>query len=440
MKRVFIEILTESKQQFYPELLDRDIVLNPDIKKVQTIVGPRRAGKSSLLKLAVLKLLKQGIKWDKICYLSFEDERLSFDTYQPDIILQAFRELHPGNVDLKDVYFLFDEIQYLPRWEYFINRIYETVSKNIILTGSNSSTLHTNVLSVLRGRGLPYELLPLSFNEYLRFRNIAYEEFGPQKSVVMAAFNEYMFWGGYPELVFSDVKNKRSILQEYFNTVLFRDVLEQKAGNSSYVRYLFHRIAANTGKNISLRKIFLELKSRGFQVSLGSIYNMADIAENVYLFKRIGKFDGSLIKRENADKKGYFIDNGLLHAINNSFSVNTGAMLENLIFWHLYRIYGNIYTNDIYYYHDNYHECDFVLYNEGSIPLPVQVCVSLKDENTRQREIKGLVKACLAGNVKRGVIITLDEEEKFTANHIEISVLPAWKWCANVVKLQEYLT
>jgi len=64
---------------------------------------------------------------------------------------------------------------------------------------------------------------------------------------------------------------------------------------------------------------------------------MTDLAQYVYLFKRISKFDPSLIRRENADKKGYFIDKGLLHAINGSFSGTKGMLLENLVFWQLYR-------------------------------------------------------------------------------------------------------
>lgn len=198
--------------------------------------------------------------------------------------------------------------------------------------------MHTEVASVLRGRGIPVELLPLSFSEYLRFRNINYNAVGTQKSVVLAAFNKYLAWGGFPEVVLETGINPLPVLQEYFNTVLYRDIIDiYQPASYGYLRYLFHRIANNTGKTLALTKIFNELKSRGYSVSRNSLYEMANLAESVYLFKRISRFDASLIKRENSDKKSYFIDNGMLHAIDSSFSNNRGMLLENLVFWQLYR-------------------------------------------------------------------------------------------------------
>lgn len=431
MKDVLLEMLAESAQRFRVPEQNRVVSLNPARSKVQTIIGPRRAGKSSLLKLAINKLLSEGVQWRQICYLPLEDERLRGEMFKPDLILQAFGEMYPENPGLDNVFFFFDEIQYLPEWEAFINRVHEQVSRQVIITGSNSKTLHTEVASVLRGRGLPLELLPLSFAEYLQFRNIPFKAHGTEKAVVLAAFNDYLFWGGFPEVALCSQEDRRPLLQEYFNTVLYRDIIDQQQlTNYSYLRYLFHRIASNTGKNLALRKIFMEMKSRGYSVSQGSIYQMADLAESVYLYKRISRFDHSLIKRENADKKSYFIDNGMLHAIDGSFSTNKGMLLENLIFWQLYRIYGNIYTTDIYYYQDPSHECDFVLYKEGGQSLPIQVCLQMADETTRRRELKSLVKACRQTGSSKGIIITLEEEKNLIYQDINVHVIAAWKWCA----------
>ena len=430
MKELLLEVLWEQQQYFASKALPRAVQLDPDLLKVQVITGPRRAGKSSLLKLTIDALLRAGVPWNRICYLPLEDERLRTQPFSPDLILQAFRELNPANPLMQEVYFFFDEIQYLQQWEPFINRVHEQVSRKVVITGSNSRTLHTEVASVLRGRGLPVELLPLSFAEFLQFRDIAFADYGHAASQVKAAFQEYLINGGYPESLEVGAAKARQLLQEYFNTVLYRDVIEQQqAANFSYLRYLFHRIAANTGKNTALSKIFLELKSRGYAVSKNSIYQMADLAEAVYLFKRIGRFDPSLIKRENADKKSYFIDNGMLRAITGQFSDNKGMLFENAVFWQLYRQYGNMYTTDIYYYKDANHECDFVLYAEGGKALPIQVCWQMDTEETRSREVKGLVKACRITDSKTGIIITSETEEDIIHNEdIHIKVLPAWKW------------
>ncbi len=431
MKDIILSILAETTERFRLPAHNRTLILDPLKPKVQTIIGPRRAGKSSLLKLAIHNLLKEGVEWRKICYLPLEDERLRGETFKPDLILQAFGEMFPENPILDGVFFFFDEIQFLPEWEAFINRIHEQISRTVIITGSNSKTLHTEVASVLRGRGLPLELLPLSFAEYLQFKNISYRAYGTEKVVIVAAFNDYLLWGGFPEIALCDPADRRSVLQEYFNTVLFRDILDhQQPSNYSYLRYLFHRIASNTGKNLALRKIFIEMKTRGYSVSQASIYQMADLAESVYLYKRISRFDYSLIKRENAEKKCYFIDNGMLHAIDGSFSANKGILLENLVFWQLYRMYGNIYTTDIYFYKDQYHECDFVVYKEGGKTLPIQVCLSMKEESTRQRELKSLIKACKETGSEKGILITLEEEQSMVLQGINIQVIIAWKWFA----------
>jgi hypothetical protein len=96
----------------------------------------------------------------------------------------------------------------------------------------------------------------------------------------------------------------------------------------------------------------------------------------------------------------------------------------------LYRQYGSIYTTDIYYFKDASHECDFILYKEGGKALPIQVCWQMNTEETRQREIKGLLKACKMTDSKTGIIITLEQEETLTLNEVRIEVIAAWKWCA----------
>ncbi len=437
MKKVISEILTLHKERFSPPAQLRSVTMNPDLPKVQTITGARRTGKSSLLRLTISKLLEQGIGWDRICFVSMENERLRGEPFEPDEILQAFAELYPGNPLLNGVYFFFDEIQYLDRWENFINRIHEQISRNVMITGSNSKLLHTEVAGVLRGRGLPTELLPLSFAEYLKWKGIPFGEYGSNKVKVISAFDKYLVQGGYPETVLeSDERTNEKLLQEYFNAVLFRDIIDQNhPANYRYLRYLFHRIADNTGKPTGLLKIFRELKSRGYAISQNKLYEMADLAEAVYLYKRINRFDASLIKRENTDKKCYFIDNGMLRALGSVFSENRGTLLENLSFWQLYRQYGNIYTTDIYYYSDASSECDFVLWKSEKEVLPVQVTWEMKTEETKQREMKGLLKACKATDSRRGIIISYDTEEEMELDGIKIRMIPAWKWCGEEMDL-----
>ena len=156
-----------------------------------------------------------------------------------------------------------------------------------------------------------------------------------------------------------------------------------------------------------------------------------DMAENAYLFKRISRFDYSDSKREKSDKKIYWIDNGLLNANTAQYNGNKGLLLENVIYKELYRRFGSIYNTNLYYYADTSAECDFIVYAEGGVPLPVQVSWTIIDPLTRQRELKGLLKACAYCQAKEAWIITAEEEEEIESEGVHIFVKAAWKWMIN---------
>ena len=105
-----------------------------------------------------------------------------------------------------------------------------------------------------------------------------------------------------------------------------------------------------------------------------------------------------------------------------------GLLLENAVFRELYRRYGNIYSQNVYYSEDVNSACDFVVYLDGGVPLPVQVSWSINDPVTRHREIRGLVKACQTAQVKTGWILTGDEDEEFEEAGIKVMVMAAWRW------------
>jgi predicted AAA+ superfamily ATPase len=256
------------------------------------------------------------------------------------------------------------------------------------------------------------ELLPLAFREYCDFIALRPSAYGAGKSKTVAAFNQYLFRGGYPETVsLTSEAIHTAYLQEYYNSMLFRDIIEyNQLSNYSYLRNLYRQAAATIGKTISVRRLYDQLKAHHYSVGINAVYEAMDMAENAYLFKRVSRFDFSDSKREKSDKKIYWIDNGLLNANTAQYGGNKGLLLENAVFRELYRRYGNIYNQNIYYSADASTECDFVVYVEGGTPLPVQVCWSLADPLTRDRELKGLIKACQYCQVKEGWIIAMGKK------------------------------
>lgn len=412
------------------KLLNRDKRIHLDLAKIQAVIGPRRVGKTSAMQLYMRELKEEkGVLANHLIYFNFEDERVTFNPEQLDLLLQAWQELYP-EVKLEECYFFFDEVQAALGWEKFLNRINETITKKICFTGSNSRMLHTEVNTVLRGRSIAIEILPLSFSEYCEFHQFKPVVYGPKKSKTEALFQSYLNQGGYPELIgLKDDELKITYLQEYFNTMLLRDIIEyNQIGNYQYFRPLVKLGASSVGKPVSIRRFFNHLKSMGYAVGINSVYEAMNHAEDSYLFKRIGRFDHSSSKSEKSDKKIYWLDNGLLRAITGIGLENRGTLLENLVFLQLYRTYGSVYQSQVFYYSDQSHECDFIVLRNEQEPLPIQVCWTMAQLQTREREIKGLLKACSYANVKEGLILTLDESDTWVQDGIQIRVLPTWKW------------
>jgi len=434
MKDILKNILVQNQERRpLEDLKHRNTGISLGLNKIQAIIGPRRVGKTSAMLLAIDELItKKGVSEKNIIYFNFEDERVQFEPAQLDLILQAWQELNSDSA-LKDAWFFFDEVQAAPGWERFLNRINETYSKRIFFTGSNSSVLHTEIKSVLRGRSIAIELLPLSFKEYCEFSGLKPSEHGTGKNKTIALFYQYLEQGGYPETINLPTKLiHTAYLQEYYNAMLLRDIIEyNQLTNYTYLRSLYRQAASTIGKTISNRRLYNQMKAQQYSVGVNSVYDAMDMAEQAYLFKRISRFDYSNSKREKSDKKIYWLDNGLLNANTAQYSGNRGLLLENLVFKELYQRFGSIYTSNIYYYAETSGECDFIIYPEGGTALPVQVSWTLADESTRSREIKGLLKACTYCKVKEAWIITAEEEEELIINGVHILIKPAWKWMIN---------
>jgi len=354
------------------------------MEKIVTIVGPRRAGKTYYLFQVMADLEKMGIARQKMLYINFEDERLDLDG-DNDLIFDAYRELSPKQ-DLSQVYIFFDEIQVLPDWEKFVRRVMDSVTRHIFLTGSNSRLLSREIASALRGRGISFEILPLSFAEYLRFQDLLTQPpvSSRDNALVGRAFEQYCLWGGYPELVTVDERFKAQVLQEYFNVMFYRDLVERyRTSDPVVMKYLLKRLIGSFTKEFSVHKLYNDLKSRGFSIGKDSLYRMMDEVFAIYLLARIERYAPAVIKREMSNKKVYLYDNGLATALHFSFAEDRGRLLENLVFRRLREM-----TPDVYFLRNGW-ECDFVAFPPAREPLIIQVTERL-DEDNLAREVKGL--------------------------------------------------
>ena len=426
-KEILKTIIREFHTRKLPALIKRNLSLPFNSRKIITVIGPRRAGKTYLLYQHILTLIEKGIKKEKILYINFEDERLELFPQTLDFIIQAYRELYPG-LNLEECYFFFDEVQNVEGWEKFIRRIYDTISKNIFITGSNSKLLSQEIATSLRGRTVKYELFPLNFREFLKFKNFDFDInldfYDPEKKAMLInLFKEYLLFGGFPEIPFLEEELKIKTLQEYFEVMLYKDIAERyKIKDTLILKYFLKKIAENTGKFLSINKIYNELKSLGLKVSKDTLYKYLDFAENAYFIKLVKKHYKSLIKSELAEKKVYLIDSGMLRSIRHLGEEGKDVLLETVIFKELF-----ILNSEVVCFKEK-KECDFVV-NQN---MAIQVCFSLQNESTLKRELEGLKEACKYFNLKEGYIITFDEKADLEIDKkLKVHIIPAYEFILN---------
>ena len=394
-----------------------------DTKKIITLIGVRRCGKTSIFYHMINQLIEK-IEKTKILFLNFEDERFELNSDELDLILQAYMELYPS-YKLSECYFFFDEIQNIPNWEKFIRRMYDTISKNIFITGSNSKLLSSEIATSLRGRTLNFEIFPLSFKEYLSFKDIEVDFYSSKSlAFIKNAQEGFLKNGSFPETLFLEEIYANKTLQEYFNVLLYKDLAERyNITNTVALKFFLKRIISSSTKQISINKIFNELKSSGIKIGKNTLYEFLEYVQNIYLALTLQKYDNSLINKELGEKKIYSIDIGLNNATEFRFSDDIGKSLENAVFLELKRK-----EFDIYYYRTSKSECDFLVFDKNTISDVIQVTFDMSDENTKNREIKGLIEACKNFDLKSGTIITFDSEDELIENGIKIKIIPFYKW------------
>ncbi|MCG2716764.1 MAG: ATP-binding protein [Candidatus Marinimicrobia bacterium] len=424
MKDLIKDIILSFQRQFqqlspFPRSLDVPVHLSKD--KAITIYGPRRAGKTYYLFYLISKHLKAGTwKIEDIIYVNFEDNRLlDLKASDLDLILNSYYELFPENIP---VLFL-DEIQNIENWSKWIRKLVD-LKYPVFITGSNARLLSREIATELRGRTLSFMLLPLSFKEFLAFNhenvqpNDRYDS--KQRATLLHWLDRYLEQGGFPETLHLSNIERQWVLQEYINSIVFRDIAERYAIKNTYMlKFLINYILENYATLFSVNKLYNFLKSGGIRTSKDSLYNyFALLEESMFVFT-ISKFSRSIKERELYQKKVYLPDLGYTTIFKHS--KNIGRVFENFIFNELLRKYS-----EIYFYRNNY-ECDFILMKEN-LPIPLQVSYELKEHQpsgSYQREINSLLKTMEKLNADTGYIITNHETQIIEAGDRKISIISA---------------
>lgn len=426
LRNIFQSIIALHQEEIPLSLHERSLQLPLNKQRIVTVTGVRRCGKSSLLHLTINRLLASGVDKEQILYIGFDDERLAnMDVSDFDEILQAYRLMYPDR-PLSSVYMFFDEIQIVKGWELFVLRVYKSYCKNVYVTGSTAQMLSGEMSSALRGWPDEYTEYPLSFKEFIAFKGVKVNRYTEEGAALMAnMFKSYLLTGGFPQAVLANVETERvKLLQAYFNTMLFRDMIEHYniSASPSVVRYFLKRVFNNITKPSSVNNIYNDLKSQGLKLSKDSLYQWLDYACNIFLLHKVPKYSKSIIKQSTSLSKYYVVDFALAKSVLLPQSEEKGKALENAVYMHLAR---HLNENEQIYYFNEGAECDFVIANDEGVKELIQVCWELDEFNT-PRECGGLCAASAATGCKKASIITCNQAQSIHYGDLQINVVAAW--------------
>ncbi|MCK9161636.1 MAG: ATP-binding protein [Arcobacter butzleri] len=430
-KLEILEVLNEWNywNKDLPKTFSRDFYddkISSFIKNDEILVlkGIRRCGKSTLLLNQIKKLIKQGVSKNDILFINLEDPR--FINHLNVEFLQKIKDtyLEYLNPQAKPYIFL-DEIQNVPFWEKWVNKEYELKLSNIVITGSNSSMLSGEIATSLSGRYISVEVFPLSFKEFLHFKEIKIAsklDFVDKKIDINRAFEEYLDFGAFPKVLDYEKNYKKELLNTYKESILLNDIVARyKLKSFDTLEELAAFLLSNSGIIQSITKI-----KNSFNISFDMARDYLEYLKNAYMVFEIRKFDYSLRKQNLNDKKYYSADLGLSNLYRVANLKYKGANLETIVALELIRKGFDIY----YYKTQNSLEVDFVVVKNNQIIELIQVSKSLENDKTKSRELAVFQKTIDELNLEnvKCTILTEDKSSKIIDDKLEIRVKNILEW------------
>lgn len=422
------EIILDGQEAAWFTGVPRRLPMTSVAGKASVCIGVRRCGKSTFMFQHMQRLVEAGVSRRNLLYLNFFDDRLH-GLRQAGLALvpEAYYALFPEKKQTEKVYCFFDEMQAMPGWEPFIDRLLRTELCEITITGSSAQMLSREIATQMRGRALTWEMFPFSFREFLDFLGIdATEALSTrQRMLVQNAFDRYWQAGGFPEVAGLERRLRIRIHQEYFHAVLFRDLVERHdVSHPKAVSDLAHWLVDNVASLYSLNSLSGYLKSLGHKVSKAGVAEYLAWFEDAYFLFTVRLFDASLSRANANPKKIYCIDSALVTSVASGVLLNQGHLLENLVFVALRRV-----TAEVFYYKTkNGREVDFIVRLPDRSLRLVQVCETLADANTRKREVQALTEAMSELGIGQSFIVTRREDGEIAAGRDRILLVPAWRF------------
>lgn len=385
-------------------------------REVLVIKGIRRSGKSTLMLNSIKNLLTSGVDIKNILFVNLEDPR--FINHLSVELLQDIRDTYLEYLNPDESPYIFlDEIQNIPNWEKWVNKEYELKLSHITISGSNSSMLSSEIASSLSGRYLQVDVYPLSFKEYLEFKNIKLSsrlDFIEKKIELNREFEAYLKYGGFPKVLEFQATQKRDLLITYKDSILLKDIVARyNLKEFKTLEEIAAFLLANSGISQSTNKL-----KNNFHISYDMANAYLEYLIKAYMLFEVPKFDYSLKKQNANDKKYYSSDLGLCNIMRVPNLQTRGDDLETVVFLELLRRGYKVY----YYKTFNGLECDFIIEKENEIVQLIQVASSIKDEKTKKRELRVFSKTIEELQLKNVTLVLIHEDNTLDEIYDDLSI------------------
>ena len=388
-----------------------------DDQVIKVITGIRRCGKSTLLALYQDYLRTQGVADDQIIYVNFEE--LEYEDLLDYKALYNYikSRLHPE----KTTYIFLDEIQQVVNFQKAVDSLYVKQNVDIYITGSNAYLLSGELATLLSGRYVEINMLPLSFAEFCEIKGNA------DKDALLA---EYMRNGSLPYIakLAGEAEKVDMYLEGIYNTIVVKDIEERqkrketdpnkrKVNDIALLKNISKFLASSVGSPVSMKSIADYITSGGRSISQATVSDYVDALVEPYIFYPAERYDvlGKQLLKTN--QKMYIVDLGIRRHLLPRKRYDLGFSLENVVYLELLRRgyevnIGKVGTTEI----------DFIA-RKGDNVLYFQVTASMVEETTFDREMAPL--KAISDNYPK-TVITLD---RYTLGNYEgIQVVNAIDW------------
>lgn len=390
----------------------RDVTIPEIPGKAFSIIGMRRAGKTTFLGQKLEERLRVGHPRESLILVNLEDDRLAgLEVHDLDWMLEEYFRRYPGLRVEGPVTLALDEVQVVPGWERFVRRVMDTEPVEFLLSGSSARLLSREVGTALRGRALEVLVHPFSFREALRHagkepQSLPGQQDSSERSALDHALRRYLVVGGFPEAQgVEDPHDRARLLRSYVDTAVLRDVIERHAvSNPVALRWLQRHLLSVPAGTFSIQKLFHTMRSQGIPVGKDTLHDYLSHLEDSFLVRTVWMHTTSERQRMVNPRKVYPVDPGLIAVYARSGEPETGRALETVVMLHLERLgyeLGWVRTAEG-------GEVDFHASAPGRETLLVQVAASVTDEGTFGREVRALQAAVVQYPEARPLLLTLD--------------------------------